>query len=305
MEYLPIRIGTIRPGAPVHFDVFILVGEKYVHYIREQDPFDPDRVDRLKAKGLKKLYIPDTSEDKYLSYLDAGLDNLKSDKVTVQEKSAIVSNAMVNDAENAIHNVQTEQGFKRTEDRITKVLEFLMSEQGALKSILSSTGVSMDNFQHAANTTSLALGLAGKLGVASSRELLDIGIAALLHDTALTQLGFKADVQPEALSVPELEKYHKHPTEVAHTLAGKPYINRDILELIANHEEVGDGAGFPNKKRLKTLSLSQQVLNLCDAYDSFSSSKGLAPLDAMKQFFTAKLGYFNLDHIKELQTILK
>ena len=305
MAFLPVRIGTLRPGAPVRFDVHILVAEKYVHYIRSADTFDPDRIERLRSKGVKKLYIPEESEPAYLAYLDAGLEDLSNKDLPLEERSSLVGSAIVTDAENALHNCETEQGYHRTEDRIGKVVSFLTSEDGAIKNILASTGCSLDNFQHAANVTSLALGLANRLGITSARDLLDLGIAGLLHDSALMNLGFGADVQPENLSVAELKQYQKHPTEVAHLLAGKPYINRNILELIANHEEIGEGAGFPQKKRLSTLPLSSQVLNLCDAYDHFASVQRMAPLDAAKKFFSDKIGFFNLDHIRELSALLK
>lgn len=305
MGYLPVRIGTLRPGDIVNFDIFILIAEKYVHYIRTADPFDPDRIERLRTKGVKKLYIPDDSEAAYLAYLDAGLNSLKDASISVQDKSALVSSAMVTEAENAIHNVQTETGYRKTEDRIGKVIDFLTSESGALKNILTQTGTSMDNFQHAANVTSMAVGMAQKLGISQTRDLLDIGVASLLHDSALAKLGFNADVKLDKLPIEDLKKYQEHPVAAAHLLAGKPYINKNVLELIANHEEIGESAGFPNKKRLSILPPTQQVLNLCDNFDHYASTKGLPPLEAIKTYMSDKIGLFNLDHIKVLTGVLK
>ena len=305
MNFLPIRIGTLRPGEAVHFDIFILIADKHVHYIRTADEFDPDRIERLRSKGVKKLYIPETSETAYLAYLDAGLNQLQNQTLSVQERSALVGSTMVTEAENAIHNIETEQGYKRTEGRIQKVVDFLTSESGALKNILASTGAAIDNFQHSANVTNLALSLANRLGIKSARDILDIGLAGLLHDSAVAKLGFAPDTVPGDLPLDQLKKYQEHPTAAAHLLAGKPYIDRNVLELIANHEEVGEGLGFPNKKRLSTLPIGSQILNLCDTYDHFATAKKMPPLEAAKIFFNDKIGVFNLDHIKALMAMLK
>ncbi|HCM41109.1 MAG TPA: hypothetical protein DIS93_14175 [Bdellovibrionales bacterium] len=305
MNFLPVRIGTLRPGDIVNFNIFILIADKYVHYIRTSDPFEPERIERLRAKGVKKLYIPDDSESAYLAYLDTGLSQLKNDQISVQERSSLVSSAMVTESENALHNMQTESGYKKTEERVSKVVDFLTSESGALKNILASTGTALDNYQHSANVTSMALGIAARLGVSQTRDIMDLGIAGLLHDSALTKMGFAADFKWDKLAGEDLKKYHEHPVASAHQLAGKPYINREILELIANHEEIGEGAGFPGKKRLSTMPLKQQVLNLCNNFEHYCSAKGLLPLDAAKSFLNEKIGLFDLEHIKILTSVLK
>jgi len=305
MAFLPVRIGTLRPGDVVNFNIYILIADKYVHYIRTSDPFEPERIERLRGKGVKKLYIPEDSEAAYLTYLDAGLNQLKDTKISVRERSNLVSSSMVTEAENALHNVQTESGYKKTEERVSKVVDFLTSETGALKDILASTGTALDNFQHSANVTSMALGIASRLGVTQTRDIMDLGIAGLLHDSALPKLGFSADCKWDKLAGEDLKKYQEHPIAAAHQLAGKPYINREILELIANHEEIGEGAGFPGKKRISTLPLKQQVLNLCNNFDHYCFLKGTPPLEAAKSFLNEKIGLFDLEHIKILTSVLK
>lgn len=287
------------------FDIFILVAEKYVHYIRTSDPFDPDRIERLRSKGVKKLYIPEHAEQAYLGYLDRGLGELQNQSISVQDRSALVSSAITTEAENVIHNVQTAQGYHHTESRIEKVVNFLTSESGALKTILGTTGAALDNFQHATNVTSLAIGLANHLGVTNPRDLLDLGLAGLLHDAALTRLGFRSDVDPKTLTGEDLKRYEEHPTAVAYDLADKPYVNKSVLDLIANHEEMGDGAGYPNRKRISTLPLTSQILNLCNAFDKFWSKSDMSMADASKLFFKQKIGLFELSHMQSLSQVIQ
>ena len=127
MHYIPVRIGTLRAWEAVNFDIFIKIGERHVHYIKKSDPFDGDRIQSLKTKGVKKLFIPMDSENDYLNYLDSGLDHLKNADLKIEDRAIIAKDSLVTSSENALKNVQTERGYKRTEGQIQKVLDFLTS----------------------------------------------------------------------------------------------------------------------------------------------------------------------------------
>jgi HD-GYP domain-containing protein (c-di-GMP phosphodiesterase class II) len=303
-KFIPVRIGTLRSDQKVSFDIFVQIAGKQVHYLRDKDIFDQDRLKRLKAKGVKKLWIVEETEPLYLTYLEEGLNELNNSKIEIGERADIARDSMVSDAENAIKNVETEQGYKSTENRVGKVVDFLMSDQGALKSILASAGCATDNFAHSANVASVAVSLAAKLGITNSKSQIDLGLACLLHDIGKTHLGISELSDYPALSVADQKKYAEHPQAGATLLAGKPYINKTILEMIANHEEVGEGAGYPNKKRLAALPLESQILNLCNDYDHYATLKKIPPMEAIKPYFSDKLGLFDLNHIKVLKTIL-
>lgn len=304
MEFIPVRIGTLRPWQPVTFDVFIKIGERHVHYIKREDPFDGDRIASLKAKGVKKLFVPKDAEDHYLAYLDAGLVQLSDSKLSMNDRADIARDAITTTAENAAEKIQTEAGYRATEGQVSKVLDFLVSEQGAMRQMLSSSGFATDVSQHAANVASLSVKLASSQGLPSS-DLLTIGVAALIHDIGKESLGLDMTIPREQLTPEQKIIYQKHPEAATGKLVDKPYISKQILELVLNHEEIGDGAGFPNKKRINTLSKTQQILNLCNEYDRMCTVNKVSPMDAMKQFYIDKLGLFDMALLKALGAIIQ
>lgn len=305
MSYIPIRLGTLRPWQAVNFDVFIKISDRHIHYIKKADPFDGDRIISLKTKGVKKLFIPVESETDYLAYLDAGLDQLKDTKVTLADRADIARDSVMTSAENASKNIQTESGFRQTEGQIHKILDFLTSENGAMKQILSTSGVAADVFHHTTHVVTLSLSLAGKLGVVDPKTLLNLGMGALLHDIGKEGLDLDNALPRESMNPDQLKTYMRHPEAALMKAQNKPYINSQVLELILNHEEIGEGNGFPGKKRLKTLSQSQQILNLCNEYDRVCTVNKVPPLEAIKQFYLDKMGLFELSHLTKLQEIIK
>lgn len=268
-DYIPVRLKTIRPDSQIHFDLYIKIGEKFVHYIRNNDSIEKPRMDNLKSKKVRKLFIPFDQEDNYLSYLDAGLDQLSSDNLSLDEKAELTHDSLVTAAENAEKTFETEKGFQQTQDRFEKITDFLMSDSGAIKKIMEAAGTSLDNHQHAATTSSLALGLATATGFLSANEMFELGIAALVHDIGKNDLPFDPMTPSAELSGENLKLYRAHAQKGADMLAGKPFISPRILGMIADHEEVGNGQGFPNKKNLAKLKLPYQILNLCNNFDQY------------------------------------
>lgn len=303
-DYIPVRLKTIRPDSQIHFDLYVKIGQKFVHYIRNNDEIEKNRIDNLKSKKVRKLFIPYDQEDNYLTYLDTGLDQLSSDKLNLDEKAELVHDSMVTAAENAEKTFESEKGYQQTQDRFEKITDFLMSDSGAIKKIMEAAGSSVDNHQHAATVSSLSLGLATATGFLSSNEMFELGIAALVHELGKNKLPFDPMTPKEKLSGEDLKLYEQHPNKAVSLLAGKPYISPKILQLIGDHEEVGVGQGFPNKKDLTKLSLPQQILNLCNAFDEFCYQKGLEHKNGLEPFKSEKGDLFDSELFNMLWTML-
>ena len=305
MTYIPIRIGTLRSDDPVNFDLYIKLGEKFLHYVRESDPLEGERIQKLKEKGVRKLYIDENAEQAYLTYLDLGVSQLQNTAAAVEVRAVVARDSMITEAENAARNLETEQGFQNTEKHVGQIAGFLMSEKGALKGILSAVGSGqLDNHQHSANVTSLSLSLANYLEIKNTKDLLELGLAALLHDIGKTKFSFDPALPFEKLNKEQKVEYYQHPKTGVDLLAGKRFITSRVLALIANHEEVGAGAGFPERKNLKSLPLLSQILNLCNAYDRFASVQGLLHASATQTFLQAQMGHFPLEHIQAISALL-
>lgn len=304
MEYLPIRINTLRPNAAVNFDIYIQLGERKVHYIRDSDPMEAERLDKLKKKGVKKLFIETDSESKYLDYLETGLNSLNDTSKNLDERSALAHDSMVTAAENVERNLETEQGYRRTEAQFSKIVEFLMSDRGAIKKILENAGCSLDNHAHAATVSTLSLSLATRLEIKNSEDLLQLGIAGLVHDLGKNSLNFDPMTPRDQLTPEQRKDYERHPATSVDLLSGKPFITPRVLGLVADHEEVGRGKGFPKKKDLSKLKKVYQIFNLCNDFDRICFEKKLEPMKAIDPFFEERGELFDENLITTLATVL-
>lgn len=307
MAFIPVHLNTLRSGQVVNFDVHLKLSSEndhYVHYLKKNDTLDSDRIAKLKSKGIKKLFIAEYDEEAYLDYLDQGLNDLSDAKQSTAEKANLTRDALNTQAENAERNLETERGYNRMQGQLNKIVSFFTSDKSALKNMLAASGVSADNSQHSANVTSLALGIATLAGITDSKDLLDLGIACLVHDIGSKKLGLSPTATRETLKGDDLKRYLNHPMEGVATLSGKPFISPRVLALVADHEEMGEGRGYPEKKRIDKLSPVSQILNLSNAFDKFCMIQNMTAKQALDSFFEKYSDFFPLEHLSILTSVV-
>jgi len=304
LNYVPVRLNTLRKKGIIYFDVYISLGERYVHYFRNAEEIDHDRVERLKSKGVRKLFILEQEESLYLKYLEDGLNALGDAKVPAKEKGALANDTMVTVAENAEKNLESEAMFNNSKKQFEKVVEFLVSENGAMSNMLTAAGISLDNHQHAATVSTLSVAVAMKAGIKNSKDLFELGLAGLLHDIGKNKFTFN-HMRPKAeFTEAERAEYKKHPRNAVDILSGKPFISPKILALVMDHEELKDGRGFPDKKNLERLDKTQEIFNMVNAFDRYCFETNKLPQDAFKEFQTTFIGDFDLKYLSSLKEAL-
>lgn len=305
IKFIPIRLNTLRGNRDLTFDLFIKIGDRHVHYVKEKDSVEEERLSRLNKKGLRKVFIKDSDEQSYLSYLDACLDDLGDTKISSSEKAVQVRDTLTTQAENAERNLETEQAYERMRSQLDKINGFFKNDPDALKNLISATVLATDTTQHCSNVASLALGIATKVGIKEAQDLTDLGVAALVHDIGAVKFGLDPLVTRESLKgTPQLKKYLSHPAESVGFLSGKPFITPRVLALVADHEEFGEGRGYPEKKQIAKLHPTAQILNLANAFDKFCMVQKMEPKAAIDPFFERYGDFFVSEHLNILATVV-
>lgn len=303
-EYYTVRINTIRANEKVPFDLFIKLGNRIIHYIHAHDELEVYRVKNLKKHGLKKLFILLDHEPLYLSYLEEGLGTLTNKNLNIEDRGALAHETMLNSVENAEKNLNTETGYQSQKKQIEQITTFIGDERQAIKSILSSAGITPDSDQHSATVASLSIAVAKKLGTLSQEEMTELAYAAMLHDIGKTRLKFDHNAPFASLTQEQQRQYKNHPRDGVDLLSSKSFISPRILGLIAAHEEYGEGRGYPEKKFLSTMELPYQILSLTNKFDKLCRDKQMKPFEAMDVFFEEYGNYYEENLISVLATVL-
>ncbi len=141
---------------------------------------------------------------------------------------------------------------------------------------------------HAVNTAIYAIALGHRLGF-SNRFLVDLGLAALLHDIGESRLGWLEDTGKRRLTQREWGEVMAHPAEGVRIMTGMRGVDLATMSrLIAGafeHHIRYDLSGFPGQKRKRRLSLVAGIIALADFYDLAARPSG----ERMFPFFSDQL----------------
>ena len=158
---------------------------------------------------------------------------------------------------------------------------------------------------HALNVMTLCM-LVGKKAGLTERQLADLAIAALGHDSG------KSQVPPNILKTSQRKKheeefFRQHVIYSAQFAAQSGAFSREALAIIADHHEAADGSGWPKGK--KDASIPARILAVVDRYDRLCSPEALdleplMPAEALARMFRHEAAKFDTGLLSVLIKLL-
>ena len=149
---------------------------------------------------------------------------------------------------------------------------------------------------HALNVTVIAL-LMGRVFGFAEHEMLDLGLGALMHDVGKLELPERVRHADVPMSASEQALYRDH---VAHgVLHGRRMgLSDAALSVIAQHHELADGSGFPQRLSQDRMSASARIVALINRYDNLCNplqpAAALTPHEALSMIFAQCRSQFDV-----------
>ena len=162
-----------------------------------------------------------------------------------------------------------------------------MLEEGESAIRLLSEGLGDKASMHPVNVTVVALLLGRALGM-SRADLVDLGMAAFLHDIGKTQLPDRVRWLEDNFSPSEYKLYQQHVSDGVH-LGKLMTLTPGALQAIAQHHEFVDGSGFPGRLKGDSTSLAAKILSLVNRYENLCNpgrpTAAVTPHEALSLIF--------------------
>ena len=141
-----------------------------------------------------------------------------------------------------------------------------MLSEGESAIRLLTEGAGDKSSMHPVNVTVVSLLLGKAMGLQQD-ELVDLGMAAFLHDVGKAQLPDRVRWPEDNFSTAEFKLYQEH---VAYSVqsAKSMALSKSALLAIAQHHEMADGSGFPLRLKGESMSPCARILALVNRYDN-------------------------------------
>jgi HD-GYP domain-containing protein (c-di-GMP phosphodiesterase class II) len=169
---------------------------------------------------------------------------------------------------------------------VNTYVDDLMDKGEAAIRLLSETAGDKSSM-HPVNVTVISLLLGKAMGLNRS-ELVDLGLAAFLHDIGKVKLPDRVRWLEDNFSSAEYRLYQEH---VPQGLAiGKGMeLRPPVLLAMLQHHEMVDGSGFPSRLRGTAMGTAGRILALVNRYDNLCNpsrpGSALTPHEALSLIF--------------------
>jgi putative nucleotidyltransferase with HDIG domain len=149
---------------------------------------------------------------------------------------------------------------------------------------------------HALNVTVISMLMGRALGL-SEAELLDVGTGALLHDIGKVDLPTRVHHLEDGFSSAEVKAYRDHVT-MGVARARQMDLSMGAMQVLAQHHELADGTGFPQRLGLDGMTAGSRLVALVNRYDNLCNpgprGVALTPHEAVSVLFAQSRSKFDM-----------
>lgn len=305
-NYVSIRVSTLRGDQKIDFDAYLKIDEKWILYLRQGDSFEGSRLDRLKTKKLKKMYILTDDESKYRNYMQKNIEMAYDDKSgkDLKTRSEIIQGAQQNNAEDVFERPESVEAYTAAKDASAKYVDFLMKNNDAVKAIVSLPNLDQNIAHHGVTVSTLAVALSEQLQILDTKQRQLLALGGLLHDFGHFDSPLKIARPLKDFSKEDLEIYKRHPIEGAKKVKDQNHMDLAVTTIIHQHEEKCDGSGPLGyyEQQIDPMALLTSAAN---AIDRAMTYEGIPRDTVIKKLMIEEVGKYPLLHIQTLGEILK
>jgi HD-GYP domain-containing protein (c-di-GMP phosphodiesterase class II) len=145
---------------------------------------------------------------------------------------------------------------------------------------------------HALNVALLSMAFAEYLGLPAN-DVLDLGMAGLLHDIGMVTVPVELLGKPAQLEPEERELIKQHPVAGA-TVIVQAEASLQLAAVVAyEHHLRPDGSGYPQLRYPRSAHYASRLVQLADVYDALSSPRPFRqpwPHDIILSFVGSRAG---------------
>ncbi|MBE0617581.1 MAG: HD-GYP domain-containing protein [Proteobacteria bacterium] len=174
---------------------------------------------------------------------------------------------------------------------VTELIESIFRNPDALSSLTHLKTRDDYTFRHSLNVAVLSVQLGRALGLVR-RELLHLGLGAVLHDLGKVRVPEALLQKPGALTPEEFAVIKTHAAHGAQMILAAPSLPDAAAAVALNHHERQDGSGYPRGLRGIRIGKFGLISALADVYDAMTTNRpyreGTPPHVALREIYAGR-----------------
>lgn len=262
-----------------YFDSPVYLDEAFI-LVSPDTPLTEELIRRLKNWGYETV-LSDGSLSQAPAYISSGAANSASSvlDMDIRDKQDIVDAkklyyALVNFTLESFKKYKEDNhlNIPRISDRIKQLIDMMKSSRDAILRYPEFVYPS-ENYMyvHSVNSAILALAI-GELMKLPPHRMIELGLAALLHDIGMLKLPDAVYLKEGDLSDKEFQLIRAHTTLGYKILKGFS-VSEEIALAAEEHHERLDGSGYPKALSGDKINLYSRIVAVVCSYDAITSKR--------------------------------
>lgn len=308
MNHVSIRVNTLRGDQKTDFDLYLKIDGRMVLYVHSGDSFSGTRLQNLKRKKLKKMYIRPEHEAMYRAYVQRNLEEAydSSSNKPIEVRAEIIHGEQQGNVEKVFEQPENAENYNTAKAGVQQYVDFLLKTENAVQAIMKIDNTDKSVSHHGVNVATLATALAQKFAPSTDPKQIQLmALGALLHDLGHQDSPINLLQPVKNLVGTERDLYLKHPDVGAGLVQDKKHFDQLVTNIIAQHEECINGTGYPRGLTEREMDPLVVMVGTSNAMDRLVTFESVPRAEAGRKLMLEKVGQYPLPQIQALLEILK
>jgi HD-GYP domain-containing protein (c-di-GMP phosphodiesterase class II) len=191
---------------------------------------------------------------------------LQRDDIDHAAKCAALTQTATNYLKEVFADPEKSQDAGRCQKLTEHLAEHVLQSQSITDLILPLGSSSPFAIKHSLQVATMSMLVWSKLFPEKIEELVDIGVAGMLHDIGMSLILNNILEEMDYWTTPSVEEIKRHPLEGYLFLRRNGQHNDLVLDAVRHHHERFFGGGYPGGLKGEEIKLPTQVIGLTDMY---------------------------------------
>lgn len=283
--YFQIRIGVLREGVALPFDLYVQLGSRHVHYLKQGDALTPDKLSKFKDSD--QFYVPQDQKAAFKKFI---FESMNSDTLEPKAKARILRDTSLALVEEIYEKKDIGEALNDSKEVVTNLVSLLETNPESIDDLVQLSSHDFYTFNHSLDVGVYSMGIAKLIGY-NSEELVELGRGALFHDIGKKWVDAEIICKKGALDDVEWAQMQRHP-EFGLKILADYNVSDAIKACCFEHHESFLGNGYPQGLDGQSIHHMARIVAIADTFDALTTqrsyNKPMTPKDALI-FITTKI----------------
>ncbi len=298
--YFQIRVGVVREGVALPFDLYIQLGSRHIHYLKQGNSLTPEKISKFKDSD--QFYVPHDQRAIFKKFI---FESMNSEHVSPTAKARILRDTSLALVEEIYEKKDISEALNDSKEVVANLVNLMETNPENIDDLVQLSSHDFYTFNHSLDVGVYSLGIAKLVGYAGD-DLVELGRGALFHDIGKKWVDAEIICKKGALDDVEWAQMQKHP-EFGLKILSEYNVSEAIRACCFEHHESFLGNGYPQGLDGPSIHPMARIVAIADTFDALTTqrsyNKPMSPKDAIV-FITTKIkDKYDPDILKALSVL--